>query len=188
VSSNARDVNKAFAAYVQSNESERSQREQEFIKALRNYGNAIVWLTMSRQSPEIVDAGIDAALQHYEAFRGKAKFSTWYWQIVRRLCWGELRKKARSKEVLFSDLDPQQVEQFAAPAADGDARLTLEWLMKRLPAEAAAFLRMKLEGLTHAEMGKRLGMSASAVGARWIRIRDRLRKDTGMTDSGKKGT
>jgi len=55
--------------------------------------------------------------------------------------------------------------------------------MKRLPAEDAAFLRMKLEGMTHAEMGKRLGVSANAVEARWIRIRDRLRKDVGVTDT-----
>lgn len=108
VSSNARDVNKAFAAYVQASESERSQREQEFERALRQCGSAIVWLTLRRQSPEIVDAGIDTALRHYRAFKGKSKFSTWYWQIVKRLCWAELRKKARSKEVLFSDLDPRK--------------------------------------------------------------------------------
>lgn len=73
------------------------------------------------------------------------------------------------------------MEQFAASVPDGDARLTVEWLMKRLPAEQAAFLRMKMEGLTHAEMSKRLGVSTSAVGARWIRIRDRLRKDVGAS-------
>lgn len=188
MSSNARDINKAFAAYVQASESESSQREQEFIRALRQCGSAIVWLTLRRQSPEIVDAGIDMALRHYKAFKGKSKFSTWYWQIVKRLCWAELRKKARSKEVLFSDLDPQEVEQFAAPTADGDARLTLEWLMKRLPAEDATFLRMKMEGLTHAEMSKRLGVSASAVGARWIRIRDQLRKDVGISRAGQGDT
>lgn len=69
------------------------------------------------------------------------------------------------------------MEQFAASVPDGDARLTVEWLMKRLPAEQAAFLRMKMEGLTHAEMAVKLGIPAKRVSARWIRIRNRLRKD-----------
>jgi RNA polymerase sigma-70 factor (ECF subfamily) len=107
---------------------------------------------------------------------GRARFTTWLYRIVVNLCIDQRRR--RSPERLPDDLDPID------PAASADEALAanerhaaLARALKQLPVrQRAAMTLVYDEGLSGAEAGRILGLSAKAVERLLARARAFLRE------------
>jgi RNA polymerase sigma factor (sigma-70 family) len=171
------DVNAALAAYKNATDSNRSELERALIKALENYANKVVWLTLHQDRPEVANEAIQYVVSHLAEFRGESKFSTWAFSIVQRFCYRELQLKMSNKEILFSDLrSAHQVEGLASYELDGDARLTLDRLRRTLSDAENNLIDHRLQGYSNAEIAQLMKTSTTTIEGRWRRLCDKLRK------------
>lgn len=106
-------------------------------------------------------------------FRGQSKPSTWLFRVTTTTCLNRLRSRGRRKEDL-------QDEDFAVPVEDvllaGHA---LRDLVDRVLNEAdektqACVIYHYVDGMTHAEIGALLGLSAAAIRKRIATFKRRL--------------
>ena len=110
------------------------------------------------------DAVQEAFLKIYrgaKAFRGGAAFSTWTYRVLVNTCYDALRRR-RSRPVAAS-LDAAEEAgrptPAAPPVADHPLRLALEKAVSHLkPRHRAVFLLFAVEGFTHGEIGRILGI------------------------------
>jgi len=170
------DVNEAFAAYKASMDSTRPEQESVLIKALQNYARKIVWLTLRETRPEIVNEAVHYVLGHLDDFRGNSKFSTWVFAIVRRFCYGDLQRRTRRKETLFSEFKDYEIDGLATYELDGDAKMTLDRLRRTLTNDENRLIEFKLQGFTHAEIAQELSATTATIDGRWRRLCEKLRQ------------
>jgi RNA polymerase sigma-70 factor (ECF subfamily) len=109
------------------------------------------------------DAVQEAFLKIYQGaknFRGGAAFSTWAYRVLVNTCYDALRRR-RSRPVaasLEADVGGRRTPA-APPGADHPLRLALEKAVARLnPRHRAVFLLFAVEGFTHGEIGRILGI------------------------------
>ena len=110
------------------------------------------------------DAVQEAFLKIYrgaKTFRAGAAFSTWTYRILVNTCYDALRRR-KSRPVassLDADLAAGRGTPAAPPGADHPLRLALEKAVARLhPRHRAVFLLFAVEGFTHGEIGRILGI------------------------------
>jgi RNA polymerase sigma-70 factor, ECF subfamily len=108
------------------------------------------------------DAVQEAFLKIYrgaKTFRGGASFSTWIYRVTVNTCYDALRRrKSRPAGASLEAEDGREV--FAAPpVSDHPLRLALESSVARLgPKYRAVFLLFEVEGFTHGEISRILGI------------------------------
>jgi RNA polymerase sigma-70 factor (ECF subfamily) len=108
------------------------------------------------------DAVQEAFLKIYrgaKTFRGGAAFSTWIYRVVVNACYDALRRrKVRPTGPSLDATDGREVLP-ASPASDHPLRLALESSVARLkPKHRAVFLLFEVEGFSHGEIGRILGI------------------------------
>lgn len=93
-----------------------------------------------------------------KTFRGGAAFSTWIYRVTVNTCYDALRR--RKSRPSGSSLDAEDGRILAgSPGADHPLRLALEKSVARLkPQHRAVFLLFEVEGFTHAEIARILGI------------------------------
>jgi RNA polymerase sigma-70 factor (ECF subfamily) len=108
------------------------------------------------------DAVQEAFLKIYrgaKSFRGGAAFSTWIYRVVVNACY-DARRRRKSRPAgasLATDDGPEILP--AAPGSDHPLRLALEESVARLnPKHRAVFLLFEVEGFTHGEIARILGI------------------------------
>jgi RNA polymerase sigma-70 factor (ECF subfamily) len=124
---------------------------------------SIAW-NLLQNTGDAEDAVQEAFLKIYrgaKTFRGGAAFSTWTYRVLVNTCYDALRRR-RSRPVA-SSLDeaghPGRGAPAAPPGADHPLRLALEKAVERLkPRHRAVFLLFAVEGFTHGEIGRILGI------------------------------
>ncbi len=103
-----------------------------------------------------------------DSYRGEAPFEHWLTRVCLNCCYARLRQRRPVAAAM-----PDEVP---APAADPNARLEVEQLMRRLPsADRFMLLLLHGEGWSVQEIAERLGWSRVAVKVRAHRARVRLR-------------
>ena len=110
------------------------------------------------------DAVQEAFLKIYrgaKTFRGGAAFSTWSYRVLVNTCYDVLRR--RQSRPVASSLDAAaevgRPDAAVQPGADHPLRLALERAVGRLnPRHRAVFLLFAVEGFTHGEIGRILGI------------------------------
>lgn len=110
------------------------------------------------------------------AFRGESAFTTWLHRITVTTALNEMRrvKRLRDREERLEDGDA-----FAAPGreADPDLKVRLHAAIDALPEGLRlTVLLHDLEGYTHAEIGRMLGVAEGTCKARLFEARGRLRE------------
>jgi RNA polymerase sigma factor (sigma-70 family) len=157
--------------------------ETAFEEIVRRYGRPL-----SRYAASIVGGRSDDVLQ--DAFskallalrRDDAEIDLrpWLFRIVRNTALNELRDSPPSPEVLAESL----VGGGGNPAEELERREELADLMRRLQAlpeaQRAAIVMRELEGLSHDEIARALGMSGGAARQAIYRARRALRDGIGM--------
>lgn len=107
------------------------------------------------------DAVQEAFLKIYrgaKTFRGGAAFSTWAYRVLVNTCYDSLRR--RGSRPAGPSLDAEDATPLAAPAAaDHPLRMALETAVGRLkPKHRAVFLLFEVEGFSHLEISRILGI------------------------------
>jgi RNA polymerase sigma-70 factor (ECF subfamily) len=109
------------------------------------------------------DAVQEAFLKIYrgaKSFRGGAAFSTWTYRVLVNTCYDLLRRrKSRPASSLDAAADAGRPDPAAPPDADHPLRVALESAVARLkPRHRDVFLLFAVEGFTHGEIGRILGI------------------------------
>lgn len=164
-------------------------------QALNTVGYAIVWnrihgtVAGTRVDREIVHQAVSFTIQEIDSFKGVSKtgiptrFSSWYFQRVKNLCYRTLRQKIQKAEVpleltketavhvlgaagdtsgnpngssgaLTTPTTPHEWKVFEDTQAGLEAKITLDWLSRGLTDDEKELLKLKLEGLTYEEISQ----------------------------------
>lgn len=107
------------------------------------------------------DAVQEAFLKIYrgaKTFRGGAAFSTWTYRVLVNTCYDSLRRR-KGRAGVPPPTEESDSSLPAVPAADHPLRLALEKAVARLaPKHRAVFLLFAVEGFTHGEIARILGI------------------------------
>ncbi len=122
-------------------------------------------------------------------FDGRVKFSTWMYRIALNVAISfyrrESRRLRRTVTVEGSALDALQADPRTEEPAE-ELR-TLHHFIHQLDELNRALVILYLDGQSHEEIGEVLGISASNVGTRMGRIKERLRRDFGRAEKAETG-
>jgi len=117
----------------------------------------------------------------FPRYDDRLKFSTWMYRVAMNVAISFLRSEGRrGRETVALDEVPDLIDNAAADRVLGEAgddlRL-LERLVSRLAEMSRALLVLYLEGYQHGEIAEILGISATNVGTRLNRIKNRLKDE-----------
>jgi len=168
--------NEAFALW-QSAQTEEEKRAalDLLIPLLRRHAFAVCWLKLGEYRPDIVADAVWKAIDKAHTFRGESLFSTWFQAIVTQMCNLSLREKITHPEISVDTLE----ETLGDEERQGRAMLAkaeLEQAMEVLDDEEKLVVRMRLEGLTHEEIGERLGITVGGACKKWFDIAEKMRR------------
>jgi RNA polymerase sigma-70 factor (ECF subfamily) len=108
------------------------------------------------------DAVQEAFLKIYrgaKTFRGGAAFSTWTYRVLVNTCYDSLRRRKGRPAGAPLPAEESDPSFPAVPGADHPLRLALEKAVARLaPKHRAVFLLFAVEGFTHGEIARILGI------------------------------
>ena len=152
----------------------------------------LAW-SILRNAEDARDLSQEAFVRLYEAaasFRGRARFSTWFYRILVNLCLDHRRKHRWWRSTLTSsegDSEPSLIERQPAPPRDPLEDLGQEESMKQLwtevdrlsPQQRAALLLQVQEELPTAEIAVVLKCSEATVRVHLHRALAALRKTLG---------
>ena len=142
----------------------------------------------TRSESEVEDIVQDVFIKVYQrlsTFRGDAPFEHWLMRLAVRTCYDFLRDRKRSRETVFTDVAPEDVnllDRFIAePGKDAEAaaaaRELVEAAMARLSPPARLVLTLlEIEERSVKEIAQLTGWSIPLVKVRAFRARAELRK------------
>lgn len=143
-------------------------------------GFATRMIGRTEDAEEIAQETFVRAYFQIHTYRPKAPFVAWLYQIARNLCRDHFRSRAYKQGLASEALDHlqqepvQQQENSEAEQARIDA---VQAALIKLPSKLRECLILtSIEGLSHAEAGDRLGLSAKAIEVRCYRARVLLGK------------
>ena len=111
----------------------------------------------------------------YPRFDRRARFSTWMYRVALNVALSHARERQRRSRRTVA-IDEAVLERVAAPPAHDAALAEVHALLAGLPELDRALVLLHLEGHAHDEVGEILGISASNVGTRLGRIKQKLRQ------------
>jgi RNA polymerase sigma factor (sigma-70 family) len=115
--------------------------------------------------------------RYRDSFRGESSPSTYLFKITTSTCLNRLRTHKRRREDLVDEL-PEPPRPNSTLLDEVALRQLADLLLDGVDEGiAAAVVYFYVDGLTHAEAGELLGVSAAAVRKRVATFRERLRND-----------
>jgi len=103
------------------------------------------------------------ALKGLEGFAHRSEPSTWLYQITTNHCLNRLRDARRRRELRSERVDPA-LPTASGPSTSPEAIALRRVLAEAPPDQAAAAVYVHLDGMSHAEAAKLLGVSRRTVG------------------------
>ena len=141
---------------------------EEVYARLGERMKSIAWNHLGNRS-DAEDAVQETFLKIHRAaatYSGEASFSTWVYRILVNTCYDLLRKRRRRIEETAID-DVAETAERTAPSVDEAKRMTLRKLLGELSEQRrTVFTLFEIEGLSHAEIGRILGISEG--NSKWI--------------------
>ena len=128
------------------------------------YRRAFQILGHSGDAEEAMQEVFIRALKGIEAFDGRSQVSTWLYRITTNFCLNTLRNRKRRQELFEEQVSCQLPS--SQRAKNHEESLLVRRLMQDAPdpqwATAAAYIYM--DGMTHHEASKALGVSRRTIG------------------------
>jgi RNA polymerase sigma-70 factor (ECF subfamily) len=165
------------------------------VERYRERAYRLAW-SILRDAEDARDVSQEAFIRLYEAaksFRGRARFSTWFYRILVNLCLDHRRKHRGWRSILAStnsreESEGSTLERQPAPFHDPLEDLRKEQTMNALwtsvdrlsPQQRAALLHQVQEELPTAEIAVVLKCSEATVRVHLHRALDNLRKTLGI--------
>lgn len=142
-----------------------------FEEIYRRFGDrmkSVAWNHLGNAS-DAEDAVQETFLKVHRAastFTGEAGLGTWMFRILVNTCYDVLRRRKRRIEESPIDADGRSGTH-AAASVDDTKRITLRKLLDQLPEQRrSVFMLFEIEGLSHAEIGRILGITEG--NSKWI--------------------
>jgi RNA polymerase sigma-70 factor (ECF subfamily) len=112
----------------------------------------------SQAAMELTQDTFVRAWEQLGTFRGESAFSTWLHSLAVNVVLGARRRESRYRErVIADDAQVQAAQSFTGNPGD---RVDLERAIAKLPEGArTALVLHDIEGYTHVEIGRKLGLS-----------------------------
>ena len=134
---------------------------------------------------------VEEAVQEtfFRAFRALARFNgdfqvgAWLVRIATNVCWDIGRKRSRSPQFVPLPADSDLPYESTVELMEESGRVS-SVLARMVPEQALALQLATVDGLSHAEIGKRLGRSTTQVKALLFRARRTFRRFWDMTSAG----
>jgi RNA polymerase sigma factor (sigma-70 family) len=159
----------------------RRREEASFLSLYRRHTPALFGLAVRLcagergDAEEIVQEAWVRAAQSLPSFRWSSSLRTWLSGIVVN-SWRELAR-ARSREALRVDVDAPCAAEHEVPLP---ARIDLAQAVRELPDGFRAVLLLHdVEGFTHEEIGRLLGIETGTAKSQLARAREALRRRLG---------
>lgn len=169
--------NRLFAEWRASEGSEKEAALVRLIGALEKHARSICWSKMDDHQGEfswIVNESIWRAIAQAEKFRGESRFSTWFHRIVLNECNRVLKaKRSAAKNVSIEGLNEDDGALRREPRSTDD--IEVDQIIRGLDVEDRKHVEFRRLGFSEREIGEKLGLSESAVGVRWYRIKEQVR-------------
>ena len=127
------------------------------------------------EAEEVLQEVFVKVLENQAHFRGDAQPSTWLYQITTRHCLNRLRDQGR-RQTLWRERRGD-LWYGAHNRASQEARMLLAQLQETLPPELMTIaVYYHLDGLTHADIAKLMGVSRRTVGNRLEELEEAARR------------
>jgi RNA polymerase sigma-70 factor (ECF subfamily) len=130
-----------------------------------------------RDAEELAQETFVRAFFQIQQYRPRAPFAAWLYRIARNLCFDYFRSRAqRQKSQNIPLNEAWNVPESAPSASQDEAAHLLQESICDLPVHLREPLVLTaLEGMSHEEAGRRLGISSKAVEVKCYRAREKLR-------------
>lgn len=172
--------NEIFEKWVSCQGPSKDQLLQDLVKELRHHAYAVCWQRLPDHRDEfggIVNAATWRAITKAKDFRGDAKFGTWFHRIVLNECNRVLKGKQDNPEESLEAITEELGEE-----TNPEKAIFLRELVEGLGEEDQRLVALQLGGYSAEEIGERLGISQSAVGTRWSRLKEKIRGEVECGD------
>lgn len=147
----------------------------------RLFGFCMRWLHSNEDAREVCQDAFVRAWQALPEFEGRAKFSTWLYQIALNLCRDRAKSRvSRQNEstITLDDVEKPPLCPQSTPDASAELQSELQKLDRGLaliPEKLrAALVLTAMEGLSHEECAQVLNCSARGIEGRVYRARQML--------------
>ena len=158
-------------------------QNERFLRLLEEhkrilYKVASIYCADAEDRRDLVQEMVIQLWRSFPRFDDQLKFSTWMYRIAMNVAISFLRGEGRrSRDTVALEqidvIDTAAADRMLGEAGD-DVRL-LRQLVSQLDEMSRALIVLYLEGYNHAEIAEILGISATNVGTRINRIKNRLR-------------
>lgn len=155
-------------------------KELEFTKMVKEQKNTIYTVCMMFGEDAPVDDLVQQTLinlwKGYDGFKGKSSLGTWVWKVAMNTCItasNKEKKHSRNSSSLDS-IGVSSIDMADAPKEDRQIKMLHDRIHK-LGVFDRAIILLWLEDLSYEEIGEIVGISASNVSVRLVRIREQLK-------------
>ncbi len=156
------------------------QEEKDFLQLIQQHELLVfkvvnVYAVHTEDKKDLFQEIVLQAWHAYERFEGKSKASTWLYRVALNTAINHQRKKRSRPDLVFPEillhhpaeqLDHTQKEQYKL----------LQQMIGDLPKLDKALILLYLEDKSYKEIAEIMGISASNVGTKVNRIKERLKK------------
>ena len=142
-----------------------------------------VAMMVGRETEDLVQAALAAALKDADRFEGRSKFSTWLYGIALNLCRKHLRDRSRHATSAGPDVlegQPARARGVLSSVIRHEMAERIEIAVGRLPTSMReAFVLRYIDGMDYPEVAEITGVSEGTARVRAFRARALLREELG---------
>lgn len=155
-------------------------KELEFTKMVKEQKNTIYTVCMMFGEDAPVDDLVQQTLinlwKGYDSFQGRSSIGTWVWKVAMNTCITAKSRESRHSRGKSSldSTDISSIDMADAPKEDRQVKMLHDRIHK-LGVFDRAIILLWLEDLSYEEIGEIVGISASNVSVRLVRIREQLK-------------
>jgi RNA polymerase sigma-70 factor (ECF subfamily) len=155
-------------------------KQGDFIKLIREHEGIIykitrVYLDKKEDQQDLYQEIVYQLWKSFDSFRSDSKWSTWMYRVALNTAISFLKRdRSKPKKVSSDHLDHLKMEPF-----DPVMEQRIEWLYKsiqELSVVEKGIILLYLEGKSHQEISGITGFSATNVGTRISRIKEKLKR------------
>jgi RNA polymerase sigma-70 factor (ECF subfamily) len=155
-------------------------KQSDFIRLIREHEGIIykisrVYFDQEEDQKDLYQEIVYQLWKSYDSFDDRSKWSTWMYRVALNTAISFLKRdKSKLKKVSSEGLDNFKMEPF-----DPVMEERIEWLYKsiqELSVVEKGIILLYLEGKRHDEIASITGFSATNVGTRISRIKEKLKR------------
>jgi RNA polymerase sigma-70 factor (ECF subfamily) len=164
------DVNPAFTEWRLSTGQPKELALIALVRKLEIFAERICWQRLpdfKDDFPALINGIVWRTIKQADKFKGKSRFSTWFYRIIINEC----NRFLRNKKELFET----ELEEFPTKNEQVDIRIDLISLLNTLEGQDHTLFRLVAEGEDWDTIGATLGLNRNAALVRWNRLKRKIR-------------